>query len=198
MSALPRLRLRKPDLVAVRLALLSLLLATLVLFSPVRGASVQTVFTSIVSYRVNGAPNFSAPGNESFWSQISWINVSLVASVSPGGGKTPSVLVRSANDGFNIYVLFRWKDAQGPSYGNSSELFSSGGKLWPLYPDNTTNPAADQLFFNSTYYYQDRVAILWFLGNQTQRDQTAPQMKLGTNGAISAGTANIMRRKFAQ
>ena len=169
--------------------MLTIIIFALSLFQPVRGATVQTLFTTITSYRVSGAPNYNAPGNESFWSQIGWTNVSLVASVAPGGGKTPSLLVKSANDGFNIYVLLRWNDAQGPSYGSSTEEFLSGGK--PVILNYTNTAIANQLIYNSTYYYPDRAAMLWYIGNQTQRDQAAPQMRLGTNGAISAGTANI-------
>jgi hypothetical protein len=181
------MNLRKAN--AGHIALLTILISTVFMLQPASAASVQTTFTTITSYHVTGTPNYNAPGNESFWSQIGWTNVSLVASVAPGGGKTPSVLVKSANDGFNVYVLFRWKDAQGPSYGSSQEEFVSGGQFVTL---NYTNTAiANQLFYNSTYYYPDRAAILWFIGNLTQRDQTAPQMQLGTNGAISAGTANI-------
>jgi hypothetical protein len=174
-----------------RLPLLIILSFATFLFQPAGAATnIQTTFTTISSYRVNGAPNYNAPGNESFWSQIGWTNVSLVASVPPGGGKTPSVLVKSANDGFNIYVLFRWYDAVGPSYGNSTELFmGSNGKPQALNPANTTG--VTQLIYNSTYYYPDRVAMLWYIGNPISRDQNAPQMQLGTDGAISAGTANI-------
>jgi hypothetical protein len=172
---------------AGRLALLTILIFAAFMFQPVSAAIVQTTFTTIPSYRVSGAPNYDAPGNESFWNQIGWTNISLVASVAPGGGKTPSVLVKSANDGFNVYVLLRWKDAQGPSYVGSTEAFMSNGKLVNLTYANTQT--TNQLFYNSTYYYPDRAAMLWYIGNQTQRDQTAPQMLLGTNGAISAGTA---------
>ena len=173
-----------------RLALLIILIFTIFMIQSARAASVQTTFTTITSYRVSGAPNYDAPGNESFWSQIGWTNVSLVASVAPGGGKTASILVKSASDGFNAYVLFRWNDAQGPSYGNSTEEFrDSQGKLHFLNPANTTG--VNQLIYNSTYYYPDRAAMLWYVGNLTQRDQAAPQMQLGTNGAISAGTADI-------
>jgi hypothetical protein len=182
-------KMRLPRADTSRLTLLTFLIFTAFMFQPASAATVQSSFTTITSYRVNGAPNYNAPGNESFWSGIAWTNVSLVASVAPGGGKTPSVLVKSANDGFNVYVLFRWKDAQGASYGSSTEAFISSGKLVNLSYANT--PTVNQLFYNSTYYYPDRAAMLWYIGNLTQRDQTAPQMQLGTNGAISAGTANI-------
>ena len=179
-----------PRLRAGLLSMLTVLLFTGLYFHPA-SATVQSTFTTITSYRVSGSPNYNAPGNESFWSQIGWTNVSLVASVAPGGGKTPSVLVRSANDGFNVYILFRWKDSQGPSFGSSGEGYINSTTMKFQFLDPAHTAGVNQLVYNSTYYYPDRAAMLWYIGNQTQRDQTAPQMQLGTNGAISAGTANI-------
>jgi cytochrome b558/566 subunit A len=46
-----------------------------------------------------------------------------------------------------------------------------------------------QLFYNSTYYYPDRVALLWFVGPGSM--QQSPVMELGSNGAITGGAANI-------
>jgi cytochrome b558/566 subunit A len=113
----------------------------------------------------------------------------LAASVAPGGGHTPDVLVKSANDGFNVYVLFRWNDSVGPSFGSSSELYeASNGSLLALNPEDTAN--VKQLFYNSTYYYPDRVAMLWFLASATTRQQV-PAMELGSDGAITGGAANI-------
>jgi hypothetical protein len=147
----------------------------------------QTSVVNIISYRVDGAPNYNAPGNESFWKNIGWTNVPLSATVQPGGGHTSNVLVKSANDGFNIYVLLRWDDSQGPSYGSSSEMYvNSTGQLVDL--NFTDTGAVHQLFYNSTYYYQDRVALLWFLNGT--RD-VVPAMSLNTTGAITDGSANI-------
>lgn len=139
---------------------------------------------------MNGAPNYTSPGSEPFWNSISWTNVSLVASVAPGGGHTPYVLVKAANDGYNEYLLFRWNDPQGPAYLSDNETYrAANGSLVPLLPQDTTN--VTQLFYNSTYYYPDRVAALWFVSsNQTSRQQS-PQMQLGTDGAITGGAGNI-------
>jgi ethylbenzene dehydrogenase len=143
---------------------------------------------NITSYHVDGSPDYNAPGNESFWENIGWTNVSLSASVSPGGGHTHNVLVRSANDGFNIYVLFRWYDAQGPSYGSSSEeYYNSTAHQYELLNPNVTG-SVNQLEYNATYYYQDRVAMLWFLNGT--RD-VVPAMKLNSTGAITDGSADI-------
>jgi hypothetical protein len=148
----------------------------------------QASVVNITSYRVDGAPNYNAPGNESFWKSIGWTNVTLGPSVSPGGGKTSSVLVKSANDGFNIYMLFRWYDAQGPSYGAASEeYYNSTAHQFELLNPNVTG-SVNQLVYNSTYYYPDRVAILWFL--RGTRD-IVPAMKLNTTGIITDGSANI-------
>jgi hypothetical protein len=152
-------------------------------------ASTQTSYPDIESYRVSGAVNFSSPGSESFWNVIPWTNVSLAATVSPGGGHTPFVLVKSANDGFSVYMLFRWTDRQGPSYLADNEIYTAAnGSLLPLTPGATTQ--ATQLYYNSTYYYPDRVAMLWYVGSSSTQ-QPSPQMQLGSDGAITGGAAEI-------
>jgi hypothetical protein len=167
----------------------SLFLACILVLGGARVVIAQSQFTNLTSYRVTGAPNYTAPGSESFWNSIGWTNVPLAASVTPGGGHTSDVLVKSANDGFNIYVLFRWNDSVGPSFGSATELYqASNGTLVPLNPAETAN--VTQLFYNSTYYYPDRVAMLWFLSNAATRQQS-PAMVLGSNGAITGGAANI-------
>jgi hypothetical protein len=149
----------------------------------------QSSFTNILSYRVSGSPNYSSPGSEAFWNTISWTNVPLAASVSPGGGHTSSVSVKSANDGFNVYVLLRWNDTAGPSFESQTEIYRApNGSLVPLTFEATKN--VTQLFYNSTYYYPDRAAILWFISNQSQRQQS-PVMELGSDGAITGGAAEI-------
>jgi len=149
----------------------------------------QATFPTITSYRVNGSANYTSPGSEPFWNGIPWTNASLSASRSPGGGHTPYLLMKSANDGFNIYLLFRWVDSSGPSFASDTESYqAANGSLVPLTPNATA--FVNQLYYNSTYYYPDRVAALWFVGNQTQRQQ-APVMMLGSNGAITGGSANI-------
>ena len=152
-------------------------------------ANAQGQFTNITSYLVSGAPNYASPGNETFWDAIPLTNVSLSASVVPGGGRTPYVLVKSANDGFNVYVLFQWPDQVGPSFGSQSEIYvASNGTLLPLNSEDTSHVV--QLYYNSTYYYPDRVAVLWYLGSSSQKQQS-PAMQLGSSGAITGGAAEI-------
>jgi hypothetical protein len=168
-----------------------MLLAVIIIGSPLatRFATAQAVLPGITSYRVDGAPNYDAPGSEAFWSGVTATTAPLAASVSPGGGHTANVLVKSANDGFNIYVLFQWHDDQGPSFGSEDELYqAANGSLLPLDPESTSS--VDQLFYNSTYYYQDRVAMLWFIPGASNRQQS-PVMQLGSDGAITGGAAEI-------
>ena len=166
-----------------------LLSASVIVLCTARSVHAQSQFTNLVSYRVTGAPNYTAPGTETFWSAIPWTDVPLAASVAPGGGHTPDLLVKSANDGFNIYMLFRWNDSVGPSYDAATEMYeSSNGTLLTLNPANTAN--VTRLFYNSTYYYPDRVAMLWFVGTSATRQQS-PAMMLGSDGAITGGAANI-------
>jgi cytochrome b558/566 subunit A len=115
--------------------------------------------------------------------------VSLAASVTPGGGHTPYVLVKTANDGYNVFLLFKWPDPGGPSFESNDELYDPGnGTLLPLTPDATAN--VTHLFYNSTYFYQDRVAALWFIPG-SQGIQQSPAMELGSAGAITGGAAEI-------
>jgi len=173
---------------SVVLVLLAALMLSSLLFRSWPGVvSGQGALGSVVSYRVTGAPDYVHPGTESFWDSISWTVIPLAASVSPGGGHTPTVLVKSANDGFNVYVLFKWNDSVGPSFGSSTEVYPApNGTLIPLTPALTAN--VTQLFYNSTYYYPDRVAMLWFL--QSVRQQS-PAMVLGSDGAITGGAAEV-------
>jgi hypothetical protein len=174
--------------IALTIALLLILSSSLAI-SSLRISNSQSSFVNITSYLVNGAPNYTMPGSEPFWSQINWTEVPLGASVSPGGGHTPDLLVKSANNGFDIYMLFRWNDSSGPSFLADTELYTaSNGTLLPFGPANTST--IKQLYYNSTYYYPDRVAMLWFIGNQSNRQQS-PVMQLGTNGAITGGAAEI-------
>ncbi len=144
---------------------------------------------NILSYRVDGAVNYSNPGGEPFWNGIPWTDVPLVASISPGGGHTPDVRIRSANDGYQAFVVFQWNDTQGPSFESNDELWQApNGTLMLLNPQDTAN--VTQLYYNATYYYQDRAALLWFLPQSIGRQQT-PAMVLGSDGAITGGAAEI-------
>ena len=158
-----------------------------------RGASAQASVTNMTSYRSSISVNYADPGSEAGWQSIPWTSVPLAASVSPGGGHTPSVLVKSANDGYNVYMLFGWNGSAGPSYQAASELYrAANGSLVPFTPAFTASSVnATQLYYNSTYYYPDRVAMLWFVDNNASSRQQSPQMMLGTDGAITGGAANI-------
>jgi len=173
--------------IRLRFLVLSTLLLMIFFTSSRLGSVNGQAYPNITSYRVSGAPDYSAPGNESFWNTMDWTTVPLAASVSPGGGHTAEVSVKSANDGFNIYVLFKWSDSVGPSFGSASEAYTApNGSQVPLTEEATMN--VTQLFFNSTYYYPDRVAMLWFLGGGREQ---SPAMQLGSNGAITGGAADI-------
>ena len=145
--------------------------------------------SNVVSYRVDGAVNYTDPGGEPFWSSIPVTDVPLVASIAPGGGHTPDVQIKSANDGYNVYVLFRWNDSQGASFESNDEVWQApNGTIMPF--DSADTATVKQLYFNATYYYQDRAALLWFLPQSLGRDQT-PRMVLGSDGALSGGAAEI-------
>ncbi len=161
------------------------------LFVMVQGgpARAQASYPLVVAYRVGGAVDYRNPGGEPFWQGIPWTDVPLVASISPGGGHTPDVRIKAANDGYNVVVLFQWNDSAGPSFASNDELWrAANGTLMLLDPADTAN--VTQLYYNATYYYQDRAALLWFLPQSLGRQQT-PAMMLGSEGAITGGAAEI-------
>src|SRR5512136_1606997 len=170
-------------LLALALGLSAFVLA---LSAPVRA---QGSTMSIISYRVDGAANYGSPGREAFWSSIAWTDVPLVASIAPGGGHTPDVRVKSANDGYNVFVLWQWNDSAGPSFASNDELWRApNGTLMLLNPEDTAT--VTHLFYNATYYYQDRAALLWFLPQSLSRQQS-PAMMLGSGGNLTGGAAEI-------
>jgi hypothetical protein len=171
----------------VGLAIVMALGASAVLGSaPARAAA---SYPNVTSYRVASAINYSDPGNEPFWTLIPSTDIPLTASIAPGGGHTPDVQVKSAHDGYNVYVLFRWNDSAGPSFASNDELWQApNGTLMLLDPTETTN--VTHLYYNATYYYQDRAALLWFLPQSLGRQQI-PAMVLGSEGALTGGAAEI-------
>ena len=171
------------------LALAMTLAASMFAFAASRPAAAQTTIANIISYRVSGAVIYSGPGGEAFWSGIPWTDVPLAASIAPGGGHTPDVRIKSANDAYNLMLLFQWNDSAGPSFASNDELWQApNGTLMPLDPTDTAN--VTHLYYNATYYYQDRAAVLWFLPQSLGRQQT-PAMMLGSDGAITGGAAEI-------
>lgn len=61
-----------------------------------------------------------------------------------------------------------------------------------FYPEDTAGYTS--LFYNSTYMYPERVAIMWFLGgapSSWQQVAYTPHMVVGTPGALSAGEAEV-------
>jgi hypothetical protein len=149
----------------------------------------QSSYPDVVSYRVTNTPNYTDPGHEAFWGAIPSTDVPLTASIAPGGGHTPDVQIKSANDGYNLYTLFRWNDTAGPSYASIDELWQApNGTLMPLTSEDTAN--VTHLYYNATYYYQDRAALLWFLPQSLGRQQV-PAMVLGSDGALTGGAAEI-------
>ena len=115
----------------VRFVVLSAILLTILLSSSRSSPMVNgQTYPNITSYRVSGAPNYDAPGNESFWNTMDWTNVPLAASVSPGGGQTSEVSIKSANDGFNVYVLLKWsRQGRTVFWGTRGTLHGSGRNI---------------------------------------------------------------------
>jgi Ethylbenzene dehydrogenase. len=159
---------------------------------------------SITAYEVKGNANLSNPGSESFWNSIPWTSVPLSANV-PNGGHTALVNVKAAWNGTNVFILLSW-NATNPS-NRMSSVFSLGGGPFgfpPLWlnsssgqyvvapPRNEEENIVKQYYTNSTYYSQDRVAMMWYLGGQTGTPDDCMVVGQSNGGALQyGGAANI-------
>ncbi|WP_338604685.1 cytochrome b558/566 subunit A [Sulfolobus tengchongensis] len=188
-------------------------------------------------YKVVGTADLSNPGSAPFWSNMSWINISLTANIpqAPTSGLTHEIYVKAAWNGSWIFVLVRW-NASNPAFGAWSAaaaalypqasgpglfrqimltpgttysieknytnyisivngktlqgrlILNYSGILLPA-PNNTQitvmpngtiilwhslRPMEDLLYSdgmfygyytNSTWYYPDRVAMMWYMGS---------------------------------
>ena len=159
---------------------------------------------TIIAYKVKGSADLASPGSESFWNSIPWTEIPLAANV-PNGGHTPYILVKMANNGTDLFVLLSW-NATVPSHMMSS-VFSLGGgppgypPLWynqssgqyiPAPPRSLEETVVKSYYVNSTYYSQDRVAIMWYLGGQSGTPDDCMVVGAPNGGALQAGgAANI-------
>jgi len=104
------------------------------------------------------------------------------------------------NNGNSINITSINLNYNGTPVTSLTQFLSMGlnGTTWfqdtynLFYPEDTAGYVS--LFYNSTYYYPDRFAIMWLLGGVpstwTQVAYT-PHMMPGTSGALSAGQAEI-------
>ena len=159
---------------------------------------------SIVAYKVNGNADLSNPGSEPFWSSIPWTSVPLSANV-PNGGHTALINVKAAWNGTHVFILLSW-NATHPS-NRMSSVFSLGGGPFgfpPLWfnsssgqyvvapPRNEEETIVKSYYTNSTYYSQDRVAMMWYLGGQTGTPDDCMVVGQSNGGALQyGGAANI-------
>ena len=132
---------------------------------------------------VSGSINTANPGSESFWSQLTPLQVPLTAT-DDYGGAVPSVAVKIASNGTHILMEATYSD---PSMSNSRV---SGGPT----ANQTQYPG---LFFaNATVHGFDQFAVWWAM---SQTPGPPPCMQVGTNQhggkspASLAGTGNVWR-----
>ena len=139
--------------VKVRFVILSAILLTILLTSIRLGPMVSAQsYPNITSYRVSDAPNYDAQEmNRSGNNRLD--ECSLVASVSPGGGHTSEVYIKCAK--MDSTFTSAEMGTSGAIFRRSRGLYTApNGTLVPLSEEATMN--VTQLFYNSTYYYQDR------------------------------------------
>lgn len=116
----------------------------------------------------------------------------IVGAINPQG-----VLL---NNGMPINITKIDIDFNGTQVTSLSQFLSLGlnGTTWfqdaynLFYPEDTAGYVS--LFYNSTYMYPERFAIMWLLGG-VPKDWTqiayTPHMMPGTSGALSAGQAEV-------
>ncbi len=133
---------------------------------------------------VSGAINTKAPGTESFWSQLTPLEVPLTATDTYGGA-VQTAAVKVASNGTHILMAVTYSD---PTRSNASVT--------------TGAPAIDQtkypgLFYaNATIHRSDQFAVWWAM---SQTPGPPPCMQVGTNqhggtsAASLAGTGNVWR-----
>lgn len=140
----------------------------------------------ILAPTISGAAiNVSAPGTESFWSQLTPLQVPLTATDSYGG-TIPTAAVKIATNGTHILMEVTYASAH---QDNSS--VTTGAPL---------APAADLgLFFaNATIHRADQFVVWWAM---TQNPGPPPCMQVpygtnmhgGNSPASLAGTGNVWR-----
>ncbi len=172
---------RKSIIVATGLVAMLMSLSALLYFQGVAfGAQLSPNF---VANTVVGSINTGSPGHESFWSQITPVQVPLTAT-DDYGGNTQSVTLKMATNGTHLLVLATWSD---PTQDNRS----SGPTIEA--PDNPG------LFLaNSTYHYQDRFVIWWSLNQNPGPPPCMTDAAPGKGaGASIVGSGNLWQWKAA-
>jgi len=116
----------------------------------------------IVALKTNESITIDGRANEGFWSRIPGVEIPLAASTAEGG-KVTKLTVKAANNGTHIFLLTVWSDR-------------TEDRVWHRPADYPTGP------------FEDRVAVLISIGAPAM---TSPCMKFGTNGAVTAGEADL-------
>jgi len=141
---------------------LLLTLGTASIFLALKTQFAGAAGADIVALRTNESIIIDGIANEGFWSRIPGVDIPLSASIT-GGGKTATVTVKAAHNSTHIFLLAVWSDR------TEDRVWHSPG----AYPNGP---------------FEDRVAVLISRGTPTM---TSPCMKFGTNGAVTAGEADL-------
>ena len=134
----------------------------------------------IIAPAVAGSINTAHPGTETFWNQLTALQVPLT-STNDYSGVTKSISLKMANNGTDLLLSATWSD---PS--QSIKRVSGGPSAGDNYPG---------LFFaNSTIHGFDQFAVWWSLN---QNPGPPPCMQVGAPGkggpASLAGQGNLWR-----
>jgi hypothetical protein len=166
-----------------RIALLVglILLSSLAYFQgvPVRAQ----LSANLAAPAVVGGVDLNHPGTDTFWSKVNSVQVPLT-STSNYGGNTKSVTLKMATNGTDLLVLATWADPTQSRIKNNV----------------IEDPSYPALFkANSTFYYEDRIAIWWSLDQNAGPPPCMQKSAYGHGeGESLAGTGNIWHWKAAR
>lgn len=99
---------------------------------------------------------------EELWAKVPGVDIPLSASAE-GGGHIAKVTIKAAHDGKQIFILAIWADPTEDRVWHTPEQYPQGP-------------------------FEDRVALMFSIGPV---DMAFPCMKLGTNGAVTAGKVDL-------
>ncbi len=128
----------------------------------------------IVAKRIEGGIVLDGVASEDFWEKAPAITVPLSASTA-AGGHVKSVTVKAVHNGSWLFILLTWEDPT-MNIEHAEEEEEEEHHLEVL----KEQLAAAEL--------QDRAALLWYMGGGLM---SLPCMKLGTNGAVTEGEADL-------
>ena len=191
---------------------LALIFFTVSFLLNVESAQINTFYVK----EVNGVPNFSNPGGESFWSSVPTKDVPLIASSNyPPSGATSNVKVQIAwtsstpTPDLLIKLVFS-NYGSGPSYASPLNFYVNNtayqnGQVMPAYQNFSCTNQFSSCFGNiypqdigfmplaTGHVYPEQASVLLGMSPGANTDawynvSYKPKMVMGTAGALDTGS----------